>query len=169
MEADVESMLALYHKKSYSTATIESTFIHETGVLEFRIAEGKEVRFNFVGNLSLLEQDTFKENIAMLINTPTQAIWEGRIKSYFQDLGYQDTTVEILDQESIQLTINPGMQYRVASVTFSENRVFSDAELLREMTVKPTSGLRRNLRFSNIIARLLPGQAQNPFFRSTGP
>lgn len=162
--ADVASMLALYHKSSYPTATIESTFIHETGVLEFHIAEGKEVRFNFVGNLSLFEQDTFKENIAALINTRTQAIWEGRIKSYFQDLGYQDTTVEILDEESIRLTVDPGTQYRVASVTFSGNRVFSDVELLREMTVKPTTGLRRNLQFSNIIAWLLPGRAQNPFF-----
>ena len=32
------------------------------------------------------------------------------------------------------------------------------------MTVKPTSGLRSNLQFSNIIARLLPGRAQNRFF-----
>ena len=125
VDADVASMLALYHKSSYPTAAIESTFIHETGVLAFHITEGREVRFNFVGNLSLLEQDTFEENIATLINTPTQAIWEGRIKSYFQDLGYQDTIVEILDEESIRLTINPGTKYRVASVTFSGNWVFS--------------------------------------------
>ena len=164
VDTDVAAMLKLYRESRYPTASIESNFIHETGVLQFRIDEGKEVTFNFVGNLSLSQQDTFKEDITELINTATQAVWERRIKSYFKDLGYQDTTVEILDETDVQLTIDPGTQYRVASVTFSGNRVFADAELLREMTVKPMSGLRRNLQFSNVIARLLPGRTENPFF-----
>ncbi len=164
VDTDVAALLKLYRESNYPTAGIESNFIHETGVLQFRIDEGKEVRFNFVGDLSLSQQDTFKEDIAKLINAANQAMWEGRIKSYFQDLGYQDTTVEVLDETDVRLTINPGTQYRVASITFSGNRVFSDAELLREMTMKPTSGLRRNLQFSNIIARVLPGQTQKPFF-----
>ena len=164
VDTDVAAMLKLYRESRYPTAGIESNFIHETGILQFRIDEGKEVTFNFVGNLSLSQQDTFKEDIADLINTATQAIWEGRIKSYFQDLGYQDTTVEILDETDVRLTIDPGRQYTVANVTFSGNRVFADAELLREMTVKPMSGLRSNLQFSNVIARLLPGRTENPFF-----
>ena len=170
VDTDVAAMLKLYRKSSYPTANIESNFVPETGVLQFRIDEGKQVTFNFVGNLSLLQQDTFKADIANLINTPTQAIWEGRIKSYFQGLGYQDTTVEILDEASLKLTIDPGTQYRVASITFSGNRVFADTELLREMTVKPTRELRRGWvtqplqQFSSIIARLLPGRTQKPFF-----
>lgn len=164
VDTDVAAMLKLYRESRYPTAGIESNFIHETGILQFRIDEGKEVTFNFDGNLSLSQQDTFKEDIANLINTATQAIWEGRIKSYFQDLGYQDTTVEILDETDVRLTIDPGTQYTVANVTFSGNRVFEDAELLREMTVKPMRGLRSNLQFSNVIARLLPGQTENPFF-----
>ena len=164
VDTDAAAMLKLYRERSYPTAEIESNFIHETGVLQFRIDEGKEVTFNFTKNLSLLEQDTFKEDIANLINTATQAIWERRIKSYFGDLGYQDTTVEILNETSVRLTIDPGTQYRVASVAFSGNRVFSDAELLREMTIKPMSVLRRKLKFFNFITQLLPGQTQSPFF-----
>lgn len=164
VDTDVAAMLKLYRENRYPTAGIESNFIHEIGVLQFRIEEGKEVTFNFVGNLSLSQQDTFKADITELINRATQAVWEGRIKSYFEDLGYQDTIVEILDETDVRLTIDPGTQYRVANVTFSGNRVFTDAELLREMTVKPTSGLRKNLQFSNIIARLLPGRTGDPFF-----
>ena len=170
VDTDVAALLKLYRESNYPTASIESNFMHEAGVLQFRIDEGKEVTFNFVGDLSLSQQDTFKEDIANLINTPTQAIWEGRIRSYFQDLGYQDTTVEILDEASLKLTIDPGTQYRVASVTFSGNRVFADTELLREMTVKPTSRLSRGWvtqplqQFSSIIARLLSGRAEHRFF-----
>ena len=164
VDTDVAAMLKLYRESSYPTAGIESNFIHETGILQFRIDEGKEVTFNFVGNLSLAQQDTFKDDIAKLINAATRAMWERRIKSYFRDLGYQDTTVESLNETSVRLTIDPGTQYRVARVTFSGNRVFSDAELLREMTVKPTSVLRSNLQLSNVITQLLPGQTQRPFF-----
>ncbi|MXZ01297.1 hypothetical protein F4Y93_11880, partial [Candidatus Poribacteria bacterium] len=164
VDTDVAAMLRLYRESRYPTAGIESNFIHETGILQFRIDEGKEVIFNFVGSLSLSQEDTFTDDIASLINTATQAMWEGRIKSYFEDLGYQDTIVEVLDETGVRLTIDPGTQYRIASITFSGNRVFSDAELLREMTVKPTSGLKSNLQFSNIIARVLPGQTQSPFF-----
>lgn len=169
VDTDVAAMLRLYRESRYPTAGIESNFIHETGILQFRIDEGKEVIFNFVGSLSLSQEDTFTDDIASLINTATQAMWEGRIKSYFEDLGYQDTIVEVLDETGVRLTIDPGTQYRIASITFSGNRVFSDAELLREMTVKPTSGLKSNLQFSNIIARVLPGQTQSPFFLSTRP
>ena len=164
VDTDVAAMLKLYRESSYPTAGIESNFIPETAVLQFRIDEGKEVTFNFVGDLSLSQQDTFEEDIANLINAATQSMWERRIKSYFEDLGYQDTTVESLNETSVRLTIDPGTQYRVARVTFSGNRVFSDADLLREMTVKPTSVLRRNLQLSNVITQLLLGQTQKPFF-----
>ena len=159
VDTDVAAMLKLYHEIRYPTAGIESNFIRETGVLQFRIEEGKEVTFNFAGDLSLSQQDTFKADITELINRATQAVWEGRIKSYFQDLGYQDTIVEILDETDVRLTIDPGTQYRVANVTFSGNRVFTDAELLREMTVKPTGGL-----ISDVVAWLLPGRTGDPFF-----
>ena len=164
VDDDVAAMLQLYRESNYPTAGIEPDYTHKTGILQFRIDEGKEVTFNFVGDLSLSQQDTFEKDIANLINTATQSVWERRIKSYFEDLGYQDTTVEVLNETSIQLRINPGTQYRVASVTFSGNRVFSDAELLREMTVKPTTGIRRNLQVSNILAKLLRRQTQKPFF-----
>ena len=163
VDTDVAAMLKLYRESNYPTADIESNFIPETGVLQFRIDEGKEVTFNFVGDLSLSQQDTFEEDIANLINAAAQSMWKRRIKSYFEDLGYQDTTVESLNETSVRLTIDPGTQYRVARVTFSGNRVFSDADLQREMTVKPTNVLGSNLQFSNVITHLLPGQTQKPF------
>ena len=169
VDTDVASMLALYRKSSYPTATITPTFTPETGVLQFRIDEGNEVKFNFVvdvGELSRSQQDTFKARIAELINTSTPTMWERRIKFYFRDQGYQDTTVDTknIDESSVQLMINPGTQYRVARVVFSGNRAFSDAALLREMTMKPTRGFWSNLQFSNIISRLLPGRTQRRFF-----
>ena len=90
-------------------------------------------------------------------------MWERRIKSYFKDEGYHDTTVQekVVDEASVQLTINPGKRYVVKGVTFSGNRAFSDADLLREMTTKPTGGLLRALQTS--ITRLFQ-RKQERFF-----
>ena len=167
VEADMASILALYRKSNYPTATIVPDFDHETGVLQFRVDEGREVRLNFVmdvGELPLSLQDTFREGIVSLINTVSPSIWERRIKSYFKTEGYHDTTVavEILDASSIRLTINPGRRYVVKDVTFSGNRAFSDAKLKREMTMKPIGGLLRNLQAD--IARWLFQHEQRPFF-----
>ena len=169
VDTDVAAMEALYRKNNYPTATIEPKFTPEMGLLRFQINEGKQVQFNFVpdvGELSLSQQDTFKEAIAKLISTGSPSIWERRIKAYFENEGYHDTTVQekVLDAFSVQLTINPGIRYRVTRVTFSGNGVFSDADLLREMTVKPTAGLLWNLRISNIIARFLSRQEQRRYF-----
>ena len=169
VDTDVTAMEALYRKNNYPTATIVPTFTPETGLLQFNINEGKQVQFNFVsgtGELSLSQQDTFKENIAEVISTGAPSLWEGRIKAYFKNEGYHDTTVQEnnSDASSVQLTINPGTRYRVTSVTFSGNRAFSDADLLREMTMKPTGRFLWNLRISNIIARFLSRREQKRFF-----
>ena len=169
VETDVAAMKALYRKNNYSTATIVLTFTPETGLLQFDINEGKHVQFNFVlrtGELSLSQQDTFREDIAEVISTGAPSLWEGRIKAYFKDEGYHGTTVQekASDAFSVQLTINPGTRYRVASVIFSGNRAFPDADLLREMTVKPTVGLLGSLRISNLVARLLSRREQKRFF-----
>ena len=169
VEIDGTAMKALYRKNNYPTATIVPTFTPETGLLQFNINEGKQVQFNFVprtGELSLSEQDTFKEDIAEVISTGAPSLWEGRIKSYFKDEGYHGTTVQekASDAFSVQLTINPGTRYRVARVIFSGNRAFQDADLLREMTVKPTVGLLGSLRISNLVARLLSRREQKRFF-----
>ena len=169
VDTDVSSMEALYRKNNYPTATIEPKFTPKTGLLQFQINEGKQVQFNFVpntGELSSSQQDTFKEEIAKLINTGSPSLWERRIKAYFENEGYHDTTVQekVLDASSVQLTINPGIRYRVKSVTFSGNRAFSDAGLLREMTMKPTGRFLWNLRISNIIARFLSRREQKRFF-----
>ena len=169
VDTDVTAMEALYRKNNYPTATIVPTFTPETGLLQFNINEGKQVQFNFVprtGELSLSEQDTFKEDIAEVISTGAPSLWEGRIKSYFKDEGYHGTTVQekTSDAFSVQLTINPGTRYRVARVIFSGNRAFQDADLLREMTVKPTVGLLGSLRISNLVARLLSRREQKRFF-----
>ena len=169
VDTDVTAMEALYRKNNYPTATIVPTFTPETGLLQFDINEGKQVQFNFVpntGELSLSQQDAFKEDIAELISTGAPSLWERRIKAYFKNEGYHDTTVQenVSDTSSVQLTINPGTRYRVARVIFSGNRAFQDADLLREMTVKPTVGLLGSLRISNLVARLLSRREQKRFF-----
>lgn len=169
VNTDVAAMKALYRKNNYPTATIAPTFTSQTGLLQFDINEGKQVQFNFVprsGELSLSQQDTFREDIAEVISTGAPTLWEGRIKAYFEDEGYHGTTVQekTSDASSVQLAINPGTRYRVASVTFSGNRAFPDADLLREMTVKPTVGLLGSLRISNLVARLLSRREQKRFF-----
>lgn len=166
---DVAAMEALYRKNTYPTATIVPTFTPETGILQFDIKEGKQVEFNFVletGDLSLSEQDTFREDIAEVISTGASSLWEGRIKAYFKDEGYHGTTVQekTSDAASVQLTINPGTRYKVTRVSFSGNRAFLDADLLREMTVKPTVGFLGSLRLSNLIARFLSRREQKRFF-----
>ncbi len=167
VDTDIAAMLALYHNDNYPTTTIVPTFLPETGVLQFHINEGKQVQFNFVSNvgeLPLSLQDTFRENIIPLINTASASIWERRIKSYFRAEGYHDTTVyeETLDASRVRLTINPGTRYIVKSVTFSGNRAFSDAQLRREMTIKPIGGFLRNLQTN--ITRLLWQREQRRFF-----
>ncbi len=167
VDTDVASMQALYQEGSYPTATIEPNFIRETGVLQFQINEGKQVLFKFdsdSGEIPFLLQDTYKKDIVRLINTSTTAVWDRRIKSYFKTAGYHDTTVneKVMDDAEIQLTINPGMRYVVNSVSFVGNRAFSDAELLREMTVKPVRGFLGNL--PTRIASLLFRREQRRFF-----
>ena len=169
VDTDVAAMEALYRKNNYPTVAIVPTFTPETGLLQFDIHEGKQVQFNFVsgtGDLSLSEQDTFREAITVVISTGAPSLWERRIKAYFRNEGYHETTVQekASDASSVQLTINPGTRYRVTSVTFSGNRAFPDADLLREMTVKPTVGFLGSLRISNIVARLLSRQEQKRFF-----
>ncbi|MDE0685390.1 MAG: hypothetical protein OXI63_20875, partial [Candidatus Poribacteria bacterium] len=169
VDTDVAAMEALYRKNNYPTATIVPTFTPETGLLQFDINEGKQVEFNFVlgtGELSLSEQDTFREDIAEVISTGAPSLWGGRIKAYFKDEGYHGTTVQekASDAFSVQLTINPGNRYKVTRVTFSGNRAFPDADLLREMTVKPAVGLLGSLRLSNLVARFLSRREQKRFF-----
>ena len=165
---DVAAMLEIYRKNGYPTAAIEPNFSPETGVLQFEIDEGKHVQLNFVldvGELPLPLQDAFREEIFVLINTLSGSIKERRIESYFRAKGYHDTTVDeaILDETNVRLTINPGKRYVVRRVTFSGNRAFSDAELLREMTTKPTGGFLQNLQ-ANII-RLLQRKQRRFFYQ----
>ena len=169
VDTDVAAMETLYRKNNYPTATIQIEFTAKTGLLQFLINEGKRVALNFVSDadrFSLKQQRTFKEEIGKLISTGSPSLWERRIKAYFEDEGYHGTTVQenTLDASSVQLTINPGTQYRVTSVTFSGNYAFSDANLRREMTVKPTGRFLWNLRISNIIARFLSQREQKRFF-----
>lgn len=167
VDADAAAMSELYRENNYPTATIVADFASETGMLQFRVNEGKEVRINFVsdvGELPLSLQDMFREDIVSLINTTSPSIWERRIKSYFKAKGYHDTTVseETPDTSSVQLTINPGTRYVVKGVTFSGNRAFSEAQLKREITMKPIGGFLRNLQAN--IARLLFQREQRRFF-----
>ena len=167
VDADAAAMLELYRENNYPTATITPNFDPETGMLQFRVNEGKEVRINFVSDvreLPLSLQDAFRDDIVSLINTASPSIWERRIKSYFKTEGYHDTTVseKVLDASSVQLTIDPGTRYVVKGVTFLGNRAFSDAKLLREMTMKPIGGFLRNLQAR--IARLLFQREQRRFF-----
>ncbi|MDE0010445.1 MAG: BamA/TamA family outer membrane protein [Candidatus Poribacteria bacterium] len=167
VDADVASMQALYRENSYPNVTIVPTFFRETGVLQFQVSEGRQVQFRFVsdaGEVPLSLQDAFKEDIISLINTSTTAVWERRIRSYFKASGYHDTTVDerVVDTSEIQLTINPGMRYVVGSVDFVGNRAFSDAELLREMTIKPIGGLLRNT--IGILQRLFRREQRRFFY-----
>ena len=169
VDTDVVAMETLYRKNSYPTATVAPKFTAETGLLQFQINEGDRVEFKFVsdtGAISSSQQSAFKEDISELISRGSPSLWERRIKAYFENEGYQGTTVQekVLDAPSVQLTINPGTRYRVTSVTFSGNRAFSDEDLLREMTLKPTGRFLWNLRISNLIARFLSRREQKRFF-----
>ena len=161
---DVASVEELYRENNYPTATVEPIFDPETGLLEFHINEGKYVEFNFVSDVGA-QQATFKKEIAEQINTAIPAMWERRIRSYFRDQGYHDTTVheEDLDASKVRLTIDPGARYWVASVTFSGNRAFSDAELLREMITRPIGGRWQRLR-ANITGLLLRVKRKTFFY-----
>ncbi len=168
VDTDVTSMQALYQENGYPNATILPTFFRETGVLQFQITEGKHVQFKFVsdvGEVPLSLQDAFREDIVSLINTSTTAVWERRIRSYFKAAGYHDTTVDerVVDISEIQLTINPGMRYIVGSVDFVGNRAFSDAELLREMTVEPIGGYLRNT--IHMLRRLFRREERRFFYQ----
>ena len=167
VDTDVAAMRAIYRENKYPTATIVPTFFRETGVLQFAVREGRRVNFKFVadeGEVPLLLQDTFEADIVPLINTSTTAVWERRIKSYFQAAGYHDTIVdEAVDASEVMLTINPGMQYVVSRVSFTGNRAFSDVELLREMTIKPITGFIPNLR-ARIAKGLFRREQRRLFF-----
>ena len=160
---DVVSMEELYRENNYPTATIEPIFNPETGLLQFQVNEGKYVEFNVVSEVGA-KQTKFKKEIATQINTAIPALWERRIKSYFRDQGYHDTTVheEVLNESKVHLTIDPGTRYRVARVTFSGNRAFSDPELRREMITRPIGGAWQRLRAN--IAGLLLGVKRKTFF-----
>ena len=160
---DVVSMEELYRENNYPTATIEPIFNPETGLLQFQINEGKYVEFDFVSEGGA-KQAKFKKEIAKQINTAIPALWERRIKSYFRDQGYHDTTVheKVLDESKVQLTIDPGTRYRVARITFSGNRAFSDPELRREMITRPIGGAWQRLRAN--ITGLLLGVKRKTFF-----
>lgn len=167
VDTDVASMQVLYLESNYPNVTIVPTFFRKTGVLQFQISEGKQVQFRFVsdvGEVPLSLQDAFKADIISLINTSTTAVWERRIKSYFKASGYHDTTVDerVVDTAEIQLTINPGMRYVVGSVDFVGNRAFSEAELLREMTIKPIGGFLRNT--ISILRRLFRREQRRFFY-----
>ena len=167
VDTDVASMQALYRENSYPNVTIVPTYFRETGVLQFQVSEGKQVQFRFVsdvGEVPLSLQDAFKEDIISLINTSTTAVWERRIRSYFKASGYHDTTVDerVVDTSEIQLTINPGMRYIVGRVDFVGNRAFSDAELLREMTMKPIVGFLQNM--IHILRRLFRREQRRFFY-----
>ena len=169
VDTDVAAMQALYRKNNYPTTTIQPKFTAKTGLLQFHINEGRRVEFRFVSDaseFSASQQGTFKRDIAQLISTGSSALWERRIKAYFENIGYHETTVEAagLRTASVQLTINPGTRYRVTRVVFSGNRAFSDADLLREMTIKPMGGLLWHLRISNLAARFLSRREQKRFF-----
>ena len=160
---DVASMEELYRENNYPTATIEPIFNPKTGLLQFQINEGKYVEFDFVSEGGA-KQTKFKKGIAEQINTAIPALWERRIKSYFRDQGYHDTTVheEVLNESKVRLTIDPGTRYRVARITFSGNRAFSDPELRREMITRPIGGAWQRLRAN--ITGLLLGVKRKTFF-----
>ena len=167
VDSDAASMQALYQEDRYPTAAIEPTFDYETGVLQLQISEGKRIRFNFIsdsGEVPFSLQDTYKQDIIGLINTSTTAVWDRKIRSYFKAAGYHGTTVDekVVDDSEVQLTINPGMRYVVDSITFDGNRAFSDAALLREMTIKPVRGFLGDLQAR--LASLLFRREQKRFF-----
>ena len=164
VDTDVASVEELYRENNYPTATVEPIFNPETGLLQFHINEGRYVEFDFVSDVGA-QQATFKKEIAEQINTVIPAMWERRIRSYFRDQGYHDTTVheKELDASKVRLTIDPGARYRVASVTFSGNSAFSDAELLREMITRPIGGRWQRLR-ANITGLLLRVKRKTFFY-----
>lgn len=171
VESDIASIRALYRKNNYPEATIEPTFVHQTGVLTFHVDEGRQLLIDFLSEdgkpfvslpfireyltkLRIIREDykadELRNQITRLINTPF--MWEQTIQAHFKARGYDRTTVRwavLMDtplKYHVRFTINPGTRYIVTRVTFSGNRAFSDEELLREMKTKPPNSFSQRLR-----------------------
>ena len=171
VESDIASIRALYRKNNYPAATIEPTFVHQTGVLTLHVDEGRQLLIDFLSEdgkplvsssfprvlfakLRLIREDykaeELRNQITRLINTPF--MWEKTIQAHFKAMGYDRTAVRwvvLMDMPlkyHVRFTINPGTRYIVTRVTFSGNRAFSDAELLREMKTKPSGSFSQRFR-----------------------
>ncbi len=173
VETDADALVALYRKRGYLAATVLHTFAPETGILQFSVDAGKRLVFIFLeeplttfpdnGDDGLrqttsqpqqslqtmqeppadIDEAELRELIASLRNSPF--MWQQRVKGYFEEKGYDGTTVDVEEADGkITLTILPGTRYVVTRVTFSGNRAFSSGELLREMKTKPQHFLARH-------------------------
>ena len=169
VETDIAEIRALYRKKHYPTATIVPTFTHKTGVLLLQVNQGKQYLLDFlskkdgrpiafssgfrnflakfgIGSGSSEEME-FREKI---INAPF--LYKQTIQAHFEVKGYYGTEVdppEIVDtplKYHAKFTIDPGTRYTVKRVSFSGNKAFSDAVLLREMQTRPPNRVSRLIR-----------------------
>ncbi len=181
VESDIASIRALYRKNNYPAATIEPTFVHQTGVLTLHVDEGRQLLIDFLSEdgkplvsfsfprvllakLRLIREnyksEELRNQITRLINTPF--MWEKTIQAHFKAMGYDRTAVRwvvLMDtplKYHVRFTINPGTRYIVTRVTFSGNRAFSNAELLREMKTKPSDSFSQRYRYLSLLAGLIP-------------
>ncbi len=184
VETDIAQIRALYRKKHYPTATVVPTFTHKTGVLLLQINQGKQYLIEFlskkdgrpivfssgfrnflakfgIGNASSEEME-LKEKI---INAPF--LYKQTIQAHFEVKGYYGTEVsppEIIDtplRYHAKFTINPGTRYTVKNISFSGNKAFSDAVLLREMQARPPNRLSRLIRKRFLSKQILETDKQS--------
>ncbi len=149
VEADIQSIRELYRKNRYYTPIIVPHFDPKTGVLQFRIDEGKQVLLEFVASDIKIDEKALIEEARFSSTSP--ALWQQSIIRYFEKRGYIGTTVDeiplavgpLKGKGGIKFIINPGVRYVVTRVTFSGNQVFSAAQLLQEMELHPTEGVWR--------------------------
>ena len=162
VERDADALVALYRKRGYLAARVRHTFAPETGILQFTVDAGKRLDIMIVNNEKVVIDNVNDGSTEKHVIAPTTVIerlandkklrkspflWQQRVTAYFQEKGYDGTTVEVEETaRNITFTIRLGTRYVVTRVTFSGNSAFSSAELLREMQTKPQGFLARRLR-----------------------
>ncbi|MEO0454812.1 MAG: outer membrane protein assembly factor BamA [Verrucomicrobiota bacterium] len=156
---DARNVRIYYHEKGFPDATVEYKFdVNEQigrAVVTITVDEGSKsyVRdVNFVGNDSFETKElrklfkTRKKNLLFFLNKSGifREEWFDedlkKLRAFYQDNGYIDFAVKDIQYDQaeedvldITITIFEGIQYRVGSMSFESNTIFSREQILSRL------------------------------------
>lgn len=155
----IEVIDKYYKAKFYPNSEIVDTFNPETGILTLKITEGIQLILEFVDdsgkpifhdsiirnvltlfdfNMGVPEKDVLRTRLVPFLSV--DSLWTSTIQSYFEEKGYEDTTVVWKKLTNVPLhikfTITLGTRYLVDDISFEGNLAFTEKALLREMNTK---------------------------------